>query len=101
MIREDRELLVDLSRVCKQAPQFALEFMGGEIPIAAQEAYAQQLISLGQRLLLHAKSRKGIDLDAEPTQLIIDTSSTQTAQAPGDAAEPPPEGHWGNPSPQM
>jgi hypothetical protein len=75
MIREDRELLVDLSRVCTQAPQFALEFMGREIPIEAQEAYAQQLINLGQRLLLHAKSRKGLVLDAEPTQLAIDTGS--------------------------
>jgi len=82
MIREDRELLVDLSRVCKQAPQFALEFMGSEIPIAAQEVYAQQLINLGQRLLLHAKSRKGLVLDAEPTQFTIDANPAQTAEAP-------------------
>jgi len=72
MIREDRELLVELSRVCKQAPQFALEFMGREVPIKTQEAYAQQLIDLGQRLLLHANRRKGIALDAEPTLLVID-----------------------------
>jgi len=67
MIREDPELLGDLSRACKQAPQFALEFMGGEIPIEAQETYAQQLIDLGERILLHAKGRKIIVLDAEPT----------------------------------
>jgi len=51
MLREDRELLTDLSRACTHAPQFALQYMAGDLSIEGEEAYALQLIDLGERLL--------------------------------------------------
>jgi hypothetical protein len=72
MFREDRELLADLKRVCNDAGLFALEYMAGDLSIEAEEAYALRLIDVGERLLGHAKSRKGLVLDGAPTQLVIE-----------------------------
>ena len=72
MLREDRELLADLKRVCNYASQFALEFMAGELSVAAEEVYASRLIDIAERMLLHAKARKGLVLHDEPTPLILD-----------------------------
>jgi len=72
MLREDRELLADLKRACNEAGQFVLEYMVGDLPIETEEAYALRLIDIGDRLLAHAKSRKGFVLDGEPAPLVID-----------------------------
>ena len=72
MLRADRELLTDLKRICNDAGLFALEYMAGDLSIAAEEAYALRLIDLGERLLLHAKRRKGLVLDGESSPLVIE-----------------------------
>ena len=72
MLREDRELLADLKRVCNEAGTFALEYMAGDQSIAAEEAYALRLIDVGERLFAHVKSRKRLVLDGEPTQLVFE-----------------------------
>ena len=65
MFREDRELLAGLKRVCNDAGLFALEYMASDLSIEAEEAYALRLVDLGERLLTHAKKRKGLVLDGE------------------------------------
>jgi hypothetical protein len=40
MTPEEHELLVDLNRVCDQAPLFILEFATGDLPVEAEQAYA-------------------------------------------------------------
>jgi len=70
MLREDRELLADLKRICNEAGLFALEYMAGDLSISAREAYALRLIDIGE--LAHAKGRKGLMLDDEATHLVID-----------------------------
>jgi len=77
MLREDRELLVDLKRACNQAAQFALAYLAGDLSIEAEEAYALRLIHIGERLLKHAEIRKGVVLDGEPTQFVIDADCVQ------------------------
>ena len=72
MTREELELLTDLKQVCNKAGQFFLEFTDGVLSIEAEQAYAHSLFDVGDRLLAHAKSRKGLVLDGEPTQLVID-----------------------------
>ena len=72
MFREDRELLADLKRVCNDAGLFALEYMGGDLSVDAEEAYAVRLIDIGERLLAHAGDRKGLVLNGEPMPLVID-----------------------------
>jgi hypothetical protein len=58
MLRENRELLAELKRICNQAGQFALGFMAGELSAEAEAAYAQHLIAVGEGILLHAMRRK-------------------------------------------
>jgi hypothetical protein len=72
VLRDDRELLADLRRASTHSAQFALEFMSGELSVDAEEAYAYLLEDIADRLLLHAKGRKGLVLDGEPTPLVID-----------------------------
>jgi hypothetical protein len=72
MLREDRELLADLKRVCNEAGVFALEYMAGDLSIETEESYALRLFDIGERLLAHARRRKGLVLDGEPTPLVID-----------------------------
>ena len=72
MVREDRELLADLKRVCNQAGQFALAFIGGELSVEAEEAYAYALDDLAERILRHARARNGLVLNGEATSLVIE-----------------------------
>ena len=72
MSREELLLMTDLMRVCSQADTFWLEFTDAALSIAGEEAYALRLIDVGERLLDHAKRRKAIDRDGEPTPLVID-----------------------------
>ena len=87
MLREDRELLAELKRACNHAGVFALEYMAGELSIAAEEAYALRLIDIAERLLAHAKGRKGLVLDGEPTPLVIEANAVVVDH---EAPESPP-----------
>lgn len=89
MLREDRELLADLRRACLHAPQFALEYMAGHVSIEVEEAYALSLIDIGERLLAHAKGRKGLVFDREPTQLVIEAPFVRVELEPGTVELPP------------
>jgi len=75
MLRDERELLADLKRACNQAGPFVLEFIAGELPIEAEEAYAYLLGDIADRLLAHAKARKGLIIDGEPTPLVIESQA--------------------------
>ena len=72
MTRDEGELLGDLEWVCEQARLFAAEFQTGDLSIDAEEAYALRLIDVAERLLGHAKDRKGPMINGEPTPLVID-----------------------------
>lgn len=72
MLREDRELLADLKRACNDAGPFVLQYLAGDLTTAAEEAYAQRLINIGERLISHAKTRTRLVLDHESTPLILD-----------------------------
>lgn len=72
MLPEDLELLTHLKRICNSAGPFALEYMAGDLSIAAEEAYARRLIEVGERLLTHAHSRKNLVLEAEPTLFVLE-----------------------------
>ena len=72
MLREDRELLTDLKRVCNDAGLFVLEYMAGDLSIEAEESYTLRLVDVAERLLAHARRRKGLVLDGDPTPLVID-----------------------------
>lgn len=74
MTREELLLMTDLMRVCSQADTFWLEFTDAALSIADEEAYALRLIDVGERLLAHAKGRKGLVLNGEPTPLVIDAA---------------------------
>lgn len=94
MTREELLLMTDLMRVCSQADTFYLEFTDEALSIADEEAYALRLIDLGERLLAHAKGRKGLVLNGEPTPLVIDAGFVRVeglrALSPGsqpDSAE--------------
>jgi len=72
MLREERELLADLKRLCNNAGQFALEFMAGQLSIQAEEAYAYRLVDIAERLLGHAHARKRLVIDGQITGLVIE-----------------------------
>jgi hypothetical protein len=72
MLREERELLADLKRVCDQAPGFALEFMAGDMPIADEEAYAHRLVDVAEMIMLHARARKRLVIDGQATAWVLE-----------------------------
>jgi hypothetical protein len=83
MLREDRELLAELKRICNQAGQFALDFMAGGISDAAEAAYAQHLIAVGEGILLHAMRRKQITIDGVAIPLAIEAGPAQMEPGAG------------------
>jgi len=82
VLREDRELLTDLKRVCNRAGQFALEYLADDLSTEAEEAYALRLIDIGERLLDRAKNRKGFDRDGEPTRFVVDAEVVRVEYEP-------------------
>lgn len=50
MNREELELLTNLKRVCNQAPEFALEFMAGDLSVEVEIAYAHRLVDVAETL---------------------------------------------------
>ncbi len=77
MIREDRELLVELARLNTDAASFALRIMDGSASVAEQLHYAQRLIAVGERLQRRADGMRGAVIEGEvvagPTALAAHT----------------------------
>lgn len=67
MTPDERDLLTDLKRACDQAPGFVLEFLSGDMPVDAEEAYAHRLVDVAEMLMLHARARKRLIIDSRPT----------------------------------
>ena len=65
MIREDRELLTELSRINREMASFALRMMDGSASAAEQRDYAQRLIAVGQRLRRRAIEAAGVVIEGE------------------------------------
>jgi len=72
MFREDRELLADLMRVGQHAPQFALEFMAGDLSVEAEIAYAHRLVDVAEAIMRHARARRHLMIDGAPTSFTIE-----------------------------
>jgi len=67
MLREDRELLADLKRVCNDASVFALEFMAGDLSVEAEIAYAHRLVDVTELIMNHANARKRLVINGQAT----------------------------------
>ena len=80
MLREERELLADLMRVSNQAPDFALEFVGGDMPVEIEETYAHRLVDVAELLLNHAKARRRLVINAQPTPPALGPGSAQALE---------------------
>ena len=82
MLREERELLADLKRLCNDASVFALEFMAGDLSIVAEEAYAHRLVDVAEMMMHHANARKRLVIDGHATPLAIqlDPSSLELSE---------------------
>jgi hypothetical protein len=63
VIREDRELLVELARLNREMTSLALRIMEGIASITEQQDYAQGLIAAGERL------RRRAD---EPVEVVVE-----------------------------
>jgi len=64
MLREDRELLTELKRLCNEAPQFALDFMAGALSIEDERTYGLRLADVADRILSHAQQRVYVVIDS-------------------------------------
>lgn len=75
MIREDREMLVELARLNGDMASLALRIMDGSASVAEQQHYAQRLIAVGERLQRRADGMPGAVIDGEvvagPTALAV------------------------------
>jgi hypothetical protein len=65
VIREDREMLVELARLNGDMPSLALRIMDGSASAAEQQHYAQRLIAVGKRLQRRADGMRGPVIDGE------------------------------------
>lgn len=65
MIREDRELLVELARLNGDMASLALRIMDRSASVAEQQHYAQQLIAVGERLQCRADGMRGAVIEGE------------------------------------
>ena len=74
MIREDRELLVELARLNGDMAPLALRIMDGSVSVTEQQHYAQRLIEVGERLRRRADGMRGAVIEgkviAGPTALV-------------------------------
>lgn len=64
MIREDRELLVELARLNGDMPSLGLRVMEGSASAAEQRRYADRLIAAGERLKRRADGMGGAIIDS-------------------------------------
>lgn len=65
MIRDDRELVVELARLNGDIVSFALRIMDGSASVAEQLHYTQRLIAVGERLWRRADGMTGAVVDGE------------------------------------
>jgi hypothetical protein len=65
VIREDRELLVELARLNGDMASFALRIMDGSASVAEQQHYAQRLIAVGEWLQRRANGIGGAVIEGE------------------------------------
>ncbi len=65
MIREDRELLVELARLNGDMAPLALRIMDGSASVAEQQHYAQRLTAVGERLQRRADGMRGPVIEGE------------------------------------
>ena len=65
VIREDRELLTELSRLNREMAEFALRLMDGSASAAEQQNYAQRLMAAGERLQRRATKTGGVVIEGE------------------------------------
>lgn len=72
MLREDRELLADLKRVCNSASTFALEFMAGELSVEAEIAYAHRLVDVAELIMNHANARKRLVINGQVSSITFE-----------------------------
>lgn len=77
MIREDRELLVELARLNSDMAPFAMRVMDGSASIAEQTHYAQRLIAAGERLQRRANETTGMVIEGE---VLVNGPLTLSAQ---------------------
>jgi hypothetical protein len=78
VIREDRELLVELARMNGDMASLALRIMDGSASVAEQQCYAQRLIAMGERLQRRTDGMQGAVIEGEifagPTVLSAHTA---------------------------
>ena len=65
MIRGDRELLAQLSRLNREMTPLALRIMDGSASAAEQQEYAKRLITAGERLQRRAHETAGMVIEGE------------------------------------
>lgn len=65
MIRDERELLAELSRVNSDVVGFVLEFISGDLSTAAEKAFAYRLEAVAHQILRHAGTRDRVVLDVD------------------------------------
>jgi hypothetical protein len=65
VIREDRELLAELSRLNREMTPLALRIMDGSASAAEQQKYAERLITAGERLRRRAHETAGMIVEGE------------------------------------
>jgi len=65
MIREDRELLVELARLNTEMPSLGLRVMEGSASAAEQRHYAERLIAAGERLQRRVDGMGGEVIEGE------------------------------------
>ena len=72
MLRDERELLADLKRVCNDAALFALELMAGDLSIADEITYAHRLVDVAELIMNHANARKRLVINARVSSVTIE-----------------------------
>ena len=76
MIREDRELLVELARLNRDMASLALRIMDDSVSAAEQQHYAQRLIAAGERLQRRANEIGGAVVEGD---VLVDERSAISA----------------------
>ena len=84
MIREDRELLTEMSRLNREMASFALRMMEGSVSATEQQDYAQRLIAAGERLRRRATETAGTVIEGE-------VLTNEPLALPVHTVESPPE----------
>jgi hypothetical protein len=65
VIREDRELLVQLARLGRDMVPLAMRMMEGSASVGEQQDYARRLIAAGERLRRRAGEAVRVVIDGE------------------------------------